>query len=294
MTIITIQGSTCCARVPTADMRLFPLMDNHLLSLLSIALYLLAGASLGMRLFATQHALTPQRSLAFSFAAIAAILHAWALVSAMDTSAGINFNISNAVSLTTFVIAVLLIISAISKPIDNLGIVIMPLAGLTLWLQMSYPGEHLLNTNAGWALRLHVVTSMLAYAILTLAAVQALLLSVQDNHLRKHHPGGFIRLLPPLQTMEALLFEMIGVGFVLLCLALSFGFVYLDDMFAQKVAHKTILSIVAWVVFATLLAGRYRFGWRGRTAINWTISGFVILMLAYFGSKVVLELLLGY
>jgi ABC-type uncharacterized transport system permease subunit len=80
----------------------------------------------------------------------------------------------------------------------------------------------------------------------------------------------------------------------LLCLALSFGFIYLDDMFAQKVAHKTILSIIAWVVFATLLAGRYRFGWRGRTAINWTISGFVILMLAYFGSKVVLELLLGY
>ncbi len=197
MAIITVQGSTCCARVPTADMRLFTLMDNHLLSLLSIALYLLAGASLGMRLFATQHALTPQRSLAFSFAAIAALLHAWALVTAMDTAAGINFNISNAVSLTTFVIAVLLIISAISKPIDNLGIVIMPLAGLTLWLQMSYPGEHLLNTNASWALRLHVVTSMLAYAILTLAAVQALLLSIQDNHLRKHHPGGFIRLLPP-------------------------------------------------------------------------------------------------
>ena len=269
-------------------------MDNQLLSLLSIAFYLLAGLSLGMRLFATEHRLTPQRSLAFSFAAIASVLHAWVLMSALNTTAGINFNIANAVSLTTLVIAVLLLVSAISKPIDNLGIVIMPIAALTLWLQISYPSEHLLNNDASWALRLHVVASMLAYAILTLAAIQALLLSIQDNHLRKHHPGGFIRLLPPLQTMEALLFEMIGVGFVLLCIALTFGFVYLEDMFAQKVAHKTILSMIAWVVFATLLAGRYRFGWRGRTAINWTISGFVILMLAYFGSKVVLELLLSH
>ncbi len=133
---------------------------------------------------------------------------------------------------------------------------------------------------------------MLAYSLLTLASAQALLLAVQDTHLRRHHPGGFIRALPPLQTMEALLFEMISLGFILLSIGLVTGFVYLEDMFAQHLVHKTVLSIVAWFAFAILLWGRYRFGWRGRTAIRWTLVGFAVLMLAYFGSKAVIELVL--
>jgi ABC-type uncharacterized transport system permease subunit len=115
---------------------------------------------------------------------------------------------------------------------------------------------------------------------------------VQDRHLHRRHPGGFVRALPPLQTMEALLFEMIAVGFVLLSISLASGFLFLEDMFAQHLAHKTILSVAAWTVFALLLWGRFRFGWRGRTALRWTIAGFLVLMLAYFGSKAVLELIL--
>jgi ABC-type uncharacterized transport system permease subunit len=102
-----------------------------------------------------------------------------------------------------------------------------------------------------------------------------------------------VRALPPLQTMESLLFEMIAVGFVLLSLALLSGFSFLEDMFAQRQVHKTVLSIIAWFVFGTLLWGRYRFGWRGQKALIWTLSGFVVLMLAYFGSKVVIELILS-
>ena len=120
----------------------------------------------------------------------------------------------------------------------------------------------------------------------------AVLVAVQDQHLRNRHPGGFIRALPPLQTMEVLLFEMIGLGFFLLSLALVSGLMFLENMFDQNLAHKTILSGIAWLVFGTLLWGRFRFGWRGRTAITWTLSGFVVLMLAYFGSKAVLELIL--
>jgi ABC-type uncharacterized transport system permease subunit len=110
--------------------------------------------------------------------------------------------------------------------------------------------------------------------------------------LHRRHPGGFIRSLPPLQTMESLLFEMIGAGFLLLTVALISGFAFLEDMFEQRLVHKTVLSIIAWFVFGTLLWGRFRFGWRGQTAITWTLSGFVILMLAYFGSKAVIELIL--
>ena len=92
--------------------------------------------------------------------------------------------------------------------------------------------------------------------------------------------------------METLLFQMIGAGFILLSVTLFSGFLFLQDLFAQHVAHKTVLSLIAWCVFAMLLWGRWRFGWRGQTAIRWTLSGFVFLVLAFFGSKLVLELIL--
>ena len=208
------------------------------------------------------------------------------------TLGGLNLSFFNAVSLAAWTMAGLLLISALSKPVENLAILALPLAAITVLLDLRFPGSRLLSEDAGWQLRLHVLTSMLAYSLLTLASAQAILLAVQDNHLRRHHPGGFIRALPPLQTMESLLFEMIGVGFALLSVALITGFVYLEDMFAQHLVHKTVLSIVAWCAFAMLLWGRFRFGWRGRKAIRWTLVGFAVLMLAYFGSKAVIELIL--
>jgi ABC-type uncharacterized transport system permease subunit len=101
-----------------------------------------------------------------------------------------------------------------------------------------------------------------------------------------------MRNLPPLQTMESLLFEMLAVGIIMLTLGLGTGFIYMDDMLAQQVAHKTLLSLCAWVIFAGLLVGHYRFGWRGRVAVRWTLVGFGLLLLAYFGSKLVIEYLL--
>ena len=118
------------------------------------------------------------------------------------------------------------------------------------------------------------------------------MLAIQEHHLRNRQPGGYIRALPPLQVMERLLFQMIGTGFALLSAALLTGFFFLEDIFAQQLVHKTVLSIAAWVIFGVLLWGRWKFGWRGRTAIRWTLSGFIFLLLAYFGSKAVLELIL--
>jgi ABC-type uncharacterized transport system permease subunit len=94
-------------------------------------------------------------------------------------------------------------------------------------------------------------------------------------------------------VMESLLFQMIATGYALLTLALVTGILFLEDIFAQHLVHKTVLSIIAWLVFGILLWGRWRFGWRGRVAIRWTIGGFIFLMLAYFGSKFVLELVLN-
>ena len=134
--------------------------------------------------------------------------------------------------------------------------------------------------------------SILAYSLLSIAAVQAVLLYIQDTHLHNKHPGGFIRALPPLETMETLLFQMIGLGFIVLSISLLSGVPYIENILDQRLVHKTVLSVTAWVVFGILLFGRWRFGWRGRTAIRWTISGFILLMLAYFGSKFVIQLIL--
>ena len=271
---------------------IWALMNMMLIALPAAVLYFAGGLSTGLRLFGAEDSWRPARNVGIGLGFAALLLHAIMLYSELFTAGGLNLSFFNAVSLAAWTVAGLLLVSSLSKPVENLAILALPLAAITVLLDLRYPGNHLLGQSVGWALRVHVVTSMLAYSLLTLASVQALLLAIQDNHLRRHHPGGFIRALPPLQTMEVLLFEMISLGFLLLSVALVTGFLYLEDMFAQHLVHKTVLSIVAWIAFAVLLWGRYRFGWRGRTAIRWTLVGFAVLMLAYFGSKAVIELIL--
>jgi len=126
----------------------------------------------------------------------------------------------------------------------------------------------------------------------SLAMFQALLLSLQDHQLKHKHPSGLIRNFPPLQTMESLLFGFLWAGWVVLSLSLLSGWLFFEDLFAQHLVHKTVLSCIAWVVFAVLLWGRHQLGWRGHKAIRWTLAGFCLLMLAYFGSKLVREFIL--
>lgn len=267
-------------------------MNVSLIAIPAAFCYLLGGLSTGLRLFRSETGWRPPRSLGIGLGFAGLVLHSLFLYVELFTDGGLNLSFFNAVSLAAWTVAGLLLVSALTKPIENLAIIALPLAAIMVLLDLRFPGNHLLGESAGWELRVHVLTSMLAYSLLTLASAQAILLAVQDAHLRRHHPGGFIRALPPLQTMELLLFEMIGLGFVLLTISLATGFAYLEDMFAQHLVHKTVLSIVAWIAFAVLLWGRYRFGWRGRTAIRWTLVGFAVLMLAYFGSKAVIELIL--
>jgi ABC-type uncharacterized transport system permease subunit len=126
---------------------------------------------------------------------------------------------------------------------------------------------------------------------LALAAV-AVVLAYQERQLRRKRLAGAIRALPPLQTMETLLFQLIGAGFFLLSLAIVSGAMFVDNLFGRGIGHKTVLSVIAWLILGILLWGRWRFGWRGRVAIRWSLGGFFALMLAYFGSKFVLELIL--
>lgn len=223
---------------------------------------------------------------------IAAGFHALSSLDIFHGDDGLNFGFFSTASVVALIVVVLLISTALKKPVEKLGVVIFPLAALLLLLKTSFPEESRLIKNASWKMDVHILTSIVAFSLLNIAAVQAVLLAVQDRHLRSHHPHRLIRSLPPLQTMESLLFQMIGVGLVLLTVSLLSGFIFIEDLFAQHLAHKTVLSITAWLVFAILLIGRVKYGWRGQTAIRWTLVGFVSLLLAYFGSKLVLELIL--
>lgn len=267
-------------------------MSHTLISAVAIFLYLTCGSLIALRLFRRDRPGLPGRipTLTIGFAGL--FLHTWLIYDAIFSQPGLNLAFFNALALTAWTVVALLLVSSLTKLVENLGILILPIAALTLFLEIRYPSQAFLRESAGWPIKIHVLLSMLAYSLLTLASVQAILLAVQDHHLHCRQPVGFLRTLPPLQTMESLLFEMIGAGFILLTLALASGFAFLEDMFAQHLVHKTVLSTLGWLVFGALLLGRLRYGWRGRTAIIWTLSGFVILMLAYFGSKAVLELIL--
>lgn len=262
-----------------------------LLSVVAALLYGASGTLLGVRLARAGTAAMPNKVWPLLLVAAAVMVHALLLRHTVFVPGGVNLGFFHALSVTGWIIAVLLLLLAILGPLENLGILLLPFCGVTLLLGQFFPIRHIVP-DAQWPLELHIVVSIVAYGLLTLAAVQALLLAVQEHRLRRRHPGGFLRGIPPLVTMETMLFQMIGVGFGLLTLALASGFMFIDDIFAQHMVQKTTLSIVAWLIFGTLLWGRWRYGWRGRIAIRWTIVGFSMLMLAYFGTKLVLEIIL--
>ncbi len=218
--------------------------------------------------------------------------HAILLFSTLFQENGLNLSFYNAISDVAWLVAMALFFAALTRPVHSLGLIILPISAIAVSLPMIFPGLSGHISQGPFGLKLHILFSLLAYALLTLAAAQAALLAWQDRKLRHHDPVGLIRKLPPLQHMESLLFQLIALGFVLLSIALATGFAFLEDMFAQHIVHKTVLSVVSWLVFAALLWGRWQLGWRGRKAIRWTIWGFAFLALAYFGSKLVREVIL--
>lgn len=263
------------------------------LTFLTVALYF-AATMLLLRRLALGAAIGERSRQPALLAGLAGVLlHGILVYQAIFLSQGMDLEFFYVVSLITWLVALLLLLAALSQPVENLGVAVLPLAALALVLQTVWPATPNLLVQVGPEMQGHILISILAYSLLALAAVQAMLLAIQDRHLRNRHPGGFIRALPPLETMERMLFHMIGLGFGLLSLSLLSGFLYLENMFAQHLVHKTVLSVIAWLVFAVLLWGRWRFGWRGRKAIAWTLAGFILLMIAYLGSKLVLELILN-
>jgi ABC-type uncharacterized transport system permease subunit len=225
-----------------------------------------------------------------SLAAIVA--HSDALMYSMRIHGTFSIGLPEAISLLAWTLAVLACFISIERQNRVLGAIL--LASAALGAAVTGTGRTYAETTAaGWQLTAHILLSMGAAALLFAAAVTALLLVFLDRRLRTRRIAHLPSVLPPLDALEKVMFRLIGTGFVLLTLSLFTGFVFVTNLFAQHLVQKTVLSLIAWIIFGVLLIGRIRFGWRGRSAVGWTLSGFGMLALAYFGAKFVLEDVLG-
>ena len=255
-----------------------------LLAVLAALTYLAAAVQIGRHLVRPR-AERPARDV-FAQATVwcGIVLHAAALWSAPNFDLPATISMAGMATATVFGIALL-------WRIDHMvGALVLPLAALAPLVPAVWSGQPIHSVPA--TAHIHAAISILTYAVLCLAALQALMLAWQERRIRTKRPGGPLRILAALDTQERWLFRLVGIGFFLLSLSLASGFMFVHDMLAQHLAHKTVLSCAAWAIFGALLWGRWRYGWRGQTAVRWCLGGFVVLVLAYFGSRWILEVLL--
>jgi ABC-type uncharacterized transport system permease subunit len=260
--------------------------------LLAIAAAAYIGASL-LLYFSVIKSKQNLRGMAVLVTVAGVILHSTVQYRLWFAPGAVEINSLDVLSLCALaVVAILLISLLLQKPLFDAGLVALPIAAIVLLLEWlaDLPGTQLAARSVETSI--HIVSSISAFGVLAVAAVYAVFVALIDHFLRRHQLNSLIRTLPALETLERLLFQLITAGFILLTFSLGTGLLFVNDLFAQHLAHKTILSIIAWIVFGTLLWGRHFRGWRGRVAVRMTLAGVLLLLLSYFGSKLVLEVFL--
>ncbi|MDZ7826824.1 MAG: cytochrome c biogenesis protein CcsA [Gammaproteobacteria bacterium] len=264
-------------------------MTTMVAGLLGVLLYL-TGASLQFAGMVRRE--RPNRTLIRVIALAAAAAHALLVWQLIFGGPQLDLGLFRMGALVTLTMVVIILASGFNRPLDNLYVVLFPVAALSLVCALGVDSHYHPAPTRGAGFVLHVILAVLAYSVLAVAVCQSLVVGWQEAQLRGRRQFALLRTLPPLQTMERLLFELLWIGLFLLTLTIGSGFLFLEDMLGQRVVHHTVLSICSWFVFSVLLWGRWRMGWRGPTAIRWTLAGFALLMLAYFGSKLMIEFVL--
>ncbi len=172
------------------------------------------------------------------------------------------------------------------QPLAAFGAIAVLIASL-------FPGR-LVHPSASPLLALHLSLGIASYGLFGAAILHGWVLNRTEERIRK---GSDIEMGMPLLTLERLTFRFVGIGFVLLSATLLAGFVFGKEIYGSSTplhwSHKTIFSVLAWLTFASLLTGRSRLGWRGRKSIRILYIGSGMLVLAYIGSRFVLEVLLS-
>lgn len=260
--------------------------------IIAIFLYLISAALIGARIYNVSDIFDKTKPLVLIIGAIALALHAHLLYQAIILANGLDFGICNAVSLIGWLVALIVLISSLFRPLENLLLFLFPIAAGVIIIELFIPDTRILSDSLSLGLRIHILLSICAYSLLMISAVQAVMLAVQERMIKQKRAAKIMHALPPLQIMEELLVQIIVVGFFTLSLSLASGMMFIEDIFAQHLIHKTALSIIAWFVYAILLWGRWSAGWRGKRIIRWALVAFSFLLLAYIGSKFVLEIVL--
>jgi ABC-type uncharacterized transport system permease subunit len=208
---------------------------------------------------------------------------------------GVNLSFAASLSLIGVLLAIALWISAMLLPLPGMASRTLPLVAVTALLPVVLPAPHWLPYSTDVIAAAHLVIALLAFALFVIAAVQAAAMLTLEQQLHRGGMAATVGGAPPVLTLERWLFGLIAVGFLLLTAALGSGMVFSETLFGKPASfnHKTVFSVLAWLLFGVLLAGRWRFGWRGRKALRWVVTGSVLLLIGYAGSKFVLEVLLG-
>ncbi len=238
------------------------------------------------------HGIRPWERLALL---AALLLHGYALYGELFGGGAMRFGFSSALSLMLWLAVLIYWVESLHARLEGLQPLALPLAAACSLLPLIFPGQHVLANVASPLFRAHFLIAMVAYSLFTLAALHAIIMAVAERRLHRGELTRPLASLPPLLTMEALLFRLILIAFVLLTLTLASGIAFSETLFGKALEfnHKTLFSILSWLIFAALLVGRFAWGWRGRKALRWTLAGFAALLLAYVGSRFVLEVVLG-
>jgi ABC-type uncharacterized transport system permease subunit len=228
-------------------------------------------------------------------AAAALAGHATLVVGAVFTRDGLDVSLANALSAVAGLVALFAWFGSLVHALPGVAPIAMPVAAIAALLPALFSNPHRFSLVAEpWA-ALHIAVALIAYALLIVAALQALLLMGFERRLHRALPDPVAEALPPVLTLERFLFRLVGVGYALLTLTLVSGVLFSEELFGKplRFTHKIVFSVLGWLVFGALLFGRHRYGWRGRAALNWILAGTALLVVAYVGSKFVLEVILG-
>ena len=277
------------------SLSLMPLATSLLYALGSL---LLPGTSTAHQRNVAQLSILPTL-LAFA-------LHTLLLLETLFQSNDLRFGFGQALSVMLWLAVLLYGVESLFYRIQGMRLPILLTAALCAPLPVLFPGIPTPAYTTSLEFRIHLALGMAAYSLFTIAAIHALLMALQERQLHRRDSNNngeqgadLARLfslltLPPLLTMEALLFRIISAGFVLLSLTLLTGVVFSETLFGQALQfnHKTLFALLSWLIFGGLLTGRWLRGWRGRQALRWTLAGFIALLLAYVGSRFVLEVVL--
>jgi len=222
-------------------------------------------------------------------------LHAVLIARAMFAPDGLHLGVGNAVSAILWLTVLIYWAGNFFYRLDGLQSLVLPVAAVAALLPAMLPSVRPLPNTELVVFKIHLLIAMLAYSLFTIASLHVLLMALLERRLHDGSVPRALQGLPPLLAMETLLFRIIWAGFILLTATLASGVLYSEELFgrAARFNHKTVFGVLSWVIFAALLGGRHVYGWRGRVAVRWTLTGFLMLVLAYVGSKFVLEVILG-